>query len=145
MLPDDFNDRQSQGAAADLDAFREECIQILHLVTEALQGASDRRRQVMAEVQQAEQRLAEISRERQMAEASLKGIRDELDRFGYDAQMGQVVVAYTASFAAADGAQVQTRRFEATAPADGTGATVGPALNRAANEVAREVANWIGG
>jgi cholesterol transport system auxiliary component len=72
-------------------------------------------------------------------------LQGELDRFGYDAQTGQVVVAYTASFAAADGAQVQTRRFEATAPADGTGASVGPALNRAANEVAREVAQWIGG
>ena len=42
------------------------------------------------------------------------------------------------------GAGVETRRFSASAPADGTAATVGPALNRAANEVALEVARWIG-
>ena len=29
-------------------------------------------------------------------------------------------------------------------PADGTAATVGPALNRAANQVATEAAQWIG-
>ena len=71
-------------------------------------------------------------------------LHGELERFGYDAQAGQVVVAYNGSLATVDGA-VQTRRFVATAPADGTGATVGPALNRAANQVAREVAQWIGG
>jgi cholesterol transport system auxiliary component len=70
-------------------------------------------------------------------------LHGELERFGYDAQTGQVVVAYNGSLASADGT-VQTRRFVATAPADGTGATVGPALNRAANQVAREVAQWIG-
>ena len=31
-----------------------------------------------------------------------------------------------------------------SAPADGTGGSVGPALNRAANQVASEVAAWIG-
>jgi cholesterol transport system auxiliary component len=56
-----------------------------------------------------------------------------------------VMVVYDGSLAAAGGNQVQTRRFTATAPADGTGASVGPALNRAANQVAREVAQWIGG
>jgi cholesterol transport system auxiliary component len=40
---------------------------------------------------------------------------------------------------------VQTRRFTAAAPADGTAATVAPALNRAANQVAQDVARWIGG
>lgn len=72
-------------------------------------------------------------------------LHGELDRFGYDAQTGQVVVAYNASLSTAGGSQVQTRRFVATAPADGTGATVGPALNRAANQVALDVAKWIGG
>ena len=71
-------------------------------------------------------------------------LHGELERFGYDAQSGQVVVAYNGSLATADGT-VQTRRFVANAPADGTGATVGPALNRAANQVAREIAQWIGG
>jgi cholesterol transport system auxiliary component len=72
-------------------------------------------------------------------------LHGELERFGYDAQTGQVVVAYKASLATADGTQVQTRRFEATAPANGTGASVGPALNHAANQVAMDVAKWIGG
>ena len=72
-------------------------------------------------------------------------VEGELERFGYDAQTGQVVVAYNASMASSDGAQVKTHRFVATAPADGTGPSVGPALNRAANAVAQEVAQWIGG
>jgi cholesterol transport system auxiliary component len=45
----------------------------------------------------------------------------------------------------AGGTRVETRRFEARAPADGTASTVGPALNDAANQVAAQVAQWIGG
>jgi cholesterol transport system auxiliary component len=71
-------------------------------------------------------------------------LHGELQRFGYDAQTGQVVVVYTGALSTANN-QVQSRRFTATAPADGTGPSVGPALNRAANEVALEVAKWIGG
>jgi cholesterol transport system auxiliary component len=67
-----------------------------------------------------------------------------LQRFGYDAQTGQVVVTYDSSLSVAGGNRVETRRFSATAPADGTAATVGPALNRAANQVATDVARWIG-
>jgi cholesterol transport system auxiliary component len=69
----------------------------------------------------------------------------QLERFGYNAQTGQVEVVFDGSVAAAGGAQVQTRRFTATAPADGTGPSVGPALNRAANQVAAGIASWIGG
>lgn len=72
-------------------------------------------------------------------------LRGQLERFGYDAQTGQVMVVYNASMSTAGGSEVQTRRFVATAPADGTGASVGPALNHAANEVALDVAKWIGG
>lgn len=72
-------------------------------------------------------------------------VQGELERFGYDARTGQVVVAYNASMTSPDGAQIQTRRFLATAPADGTGPSVGPALNQAANAVAQQVAQWIGG
>jgi cholesterol transport system auxiliary component len=72
-------------------------------------------------------------------------LQGELERFGYDASTGQVMVVYNASLSSAGGTQVQTRRFVATAPADGTGASVGPALNGAANQVAMEVAKWIGG
>jgi cholesterol transport system auxiliary component len=68
----------------------------------------------------------------------------ELQRFGYDAATGQVVVQYDAHLTTAGGTRVESRRFVATQPADGTAVTVGPALNRAANQVAREVAQWIG-
>jgi cholesterol transport system auxiliary component len=68
-----------------------------------------------------------------------------LQRFGYDAATGQVVVTYDAALSTVGGNQVQTRRFTASAPADGSGSSVGPALNRAANQVAADVARWIGG
>lgn len=71
-------------------------------------------------------------------------LHGQLERFGYDAQTAQAVVVYDGSLATAGGNQVQTRRFTATVPANGTGASVGPALNRAANQVALEVAQWIG-
>ena len=71
-------------------------------------------------------------------------VNGELQRFGYDAQAGQVTVVYDASLAA-PGGRVESRRFVASAPADGSAATVGPALNRAANQVALDVAKWIGG
>lgn len=72
-------------------------------------------------------------------------VSGELQRFGYDAQTGQVVVVYDGSLSTEGGTRVEARRFTATAPADGTAATVGPALNRAANQVASEIASWIGG
>lgn len=68
-----------------------------------------------------------------------------LERFGYDQQSGQVLVIYDAALSTAGGGRVETRRFQATAPADGTAATVGPAINQAANAVALEAARWIGG
>jgi cholesterol transport system auxiliary component len=68
-----------------------------------------------------------------------------LQRFGYDASTGQVVVTYDGSLSTAGGTRVETRRFTATAPADGTAATVPAALNRAANQVALDVAKWVGG
>ena len=71
-------------------------------------------------------------------------VTGELQRFGYDASTGQVVVSYDGALSTAGGNRVETRRFTATVPADGTAATVGPALNRAANQVALEVAKWIG-
>ena len=68
-----------------------------------------------------------------------------LSRFGYDTQAGAVVVRYDGALATAGGTRVETRRFEASVPADGTAATVGPALNNAANNVAAQVAQWVGG
>lgn len=72
-------------------------------------------------------------------------VSGQLSRFGYEAGAGSVLVRYDAALAAAGGTRVETRRFEARAPADGTAATVGPALNQAANQVALDVARWIGG
>jgi len=72
-------------------------------------------------------------------------VTGQLQKFGYDAQTGQVVVQYDAALSTAGGDRVEARRFTATAPADGTSTTVGPALNTAANQVAQQVAQWIGG
>ena len=71
-------------------------------------------------------------------------VSGQLQKFGYDASTGQVTVEYDGALSTGGGNRVETRRFVATAPADGTAATVGPALNRAANEVARDVAGWVG-
>lgn len=72
-------------------------------------------------------------------------ITGNLTRFGYDEQEGAVVVRYDAAMARAGGAAVTTRRFEAREPADGTAATVAPAINAAANRVAMEAAQWVAG
>ena len=72
-------------------------------------------------------------------------VTGNLSRFGYDAQEGMVVVRYDAAMARAGGTAVATRRFEASEPADGTAGSVAPAINAAANRVAIEVAQWIGG
>ena len=67
-----------------------------------------------------------------------------LQRFGYDAGSGRVVVTYDASLSTGGGNRVETRRFTASAPADGTAATIPAALNRAANQVSLDVAKWVG-
>jgi cholesterol transport system auxiliary component len=68
-----------------------------------------------------------------------------LQHFGYDAASGQVIVQYDGALSTLGGTRVETRRFTATAPADGMAGTVGPALNEAANQVAADVAKWIAG
>lgn len=67
-----------------------------------------------------------------------------LSRFDYDARAGEVVVRYDAAISRGDGSSVESRRFEARSPADGTAAYVNQALNIAANQVAVDVAAWIG-
>jgi cholesterol transport system auxiliary component len=63
---------------------------------------------------------------------------------GYDAGSGSVVVRFDGVLLTPDG-KVTTRRFEnrvnGVAP---EAAAVGPALNAAANQVASEVADWVG-
>ena len=72
-------------------------------------------------------------------------VTGQLNRFGFDAAAQAVIVQYDAARSAGGGAQVETRRFEAQVPAVGDAASVAPALNRAANQVALEAAAWIGG
>lgn len=72
-------------------------------------------------------------------------VTGQLQRFGFDEAEQAVIVRYDASLATAGGTRVETRRFEARVPATGVAESVGPALNRAANQVALEVAGWIGG
>ena len=71
-------------------------------------------------------------------------ISGNLSRFGYDAQDGMVIVRYDAAMTKVGGKAVATRRFEAKEPADGTAASVAPAINAAANRVAMDVAQWVG-
>jgi len=62
---------------------------------------------------------------------------------GYDKASSSAVVRLDAI--RTGGGRIQTRRFEASQPAGEADAeTLGPALNRAANDVARQVADWIG-
>lgn len=67
-----------------------------------------------------------------------------LREFGYDARTSEVVLILDAARSGA-GSSVTTRRFEARVP--GVVAEAGPvgvALNQAANQVAGEVAAWVG-
>ncbi len=72
-------------------------------------------------------------------------VNGQLQHFGYDAQTGEVKVQFDGALSTQGGTHVETRRFTATIPADGTAATVGPALNRAANQVAMDIAKWVAG
>lgn len=72
-------------------------------------------------------------------------VSGELHRFGFDAATGMAVVRFDGALSTSGGTRVESRRFEASVPSDGSAASIGPALNRAANEVAIEVARWIGG
>ena len=71
-------------------------------------------------------------------------VSGQLHRFGYDAAEQAVVVRFDGAMTTAGGTRVETRRFEARVPAAGDAASVGPALNQAANQVALEAASWIG-
>ncbi|ANY19930.1 hypothetical protein A6F68_01414 [Tsuneonella dongtanensis] len=71
-------------------------------------------------------------------------LRGTLIDFGYDARSSSVVVTFDA-VRDVNGTQVMTRRFSATVPGVTPEATpVGFALNQAANDVAGQVADWVG-
>ena len=67
-----------------------------------------------------------------------------LRNFGYDARTREAVVTFDAVRNGA-ASTVTTRRFEARVPVAAPETSfVGPALNQAANDVAGQVADWIG-
>ncbi|MEP6784667.1 MAG: ABC-type transport auxiliary lipoprotein family protein [Sphingomonadales bacterium] len=75
--------------------------------------------------------------------ASMK-LSGQLQRFGVDPGAMQVVVVFDAQLSrSAD--KVETRRFEARAPLSVIdGGNAGAALNAAANDLATQVAAWVG-
>jgi cholesterol transport system auxiliary component len=72
-------------------------------------------------------------------------VNGELNRFGYDKAAGSVIVEFDGALATQGGTHVETRRFTASVPSADDRVSVGAALNRAANQVAMEVAAWVGG
>jgi cholesterol transport system auxiliary component len=81
------------------------------------------------------------------ASVPVGGVRlsGRLIAMGYDARSRSVVVRFDAIRTGANG-EVQTKRFESVV--DGVAplpAEVGPALNKAANNVAAQVAEWMAG
>jgi cholesterol transport system auxiliary component len=70
----------------------------------------------------------------------------ELRNFGFDGSTNEAVVTFDgALIRGSDANRVEKKRFEArvaVSPINYT--TVGPALNQAANQVAGEVADWVG-
>ena len=70
-------------------------------------------------------------------------LRGNLSSFGYDASQSAVVVRFDATMLGSDGV-VEQQRFEAVeSGVMADAASVGPALNRAANDVAMQVAEWL--
>jgi len=70
-------------------------------------------------------------------------LRGTLRNFGYDAATSSVVVRFDAIREGVDHS-VEMRRFEAVEPGISPKVgSVGPALNRAANDVARQVSEWM--
>lgn len=69
----------------------------------------------------------------------------DLRSFGVDAATTSVVVTFDAALIRQSGSPLEKRRFEASVPVGAvTPGEVGVALNQAANQVAGEVADWVG-
>ena len=69
----------------------------------------------------------------------------EIRTFGVDGDTGEAVVTYDASLIRGPETMVEKRRFEARVPVTPIEAVpVATALNQAANQVAAEVADWVG-
>ncbi|MDB5736859.1 MAG: transporter auxiliary component-like protein [Sphingomonas bacterium] len=82
---------------------------------------------------------------RDAALASGPKLGGRLLAFGIDAGSSQASVVYDATLIRT-GSQIETRRFAAQAPIGGaiTEASAGTAINAAANDVATQVADWVG-
>ncbi|TPG17553.1 ABC transporter [Sphingomonas koreensis] len=69
----------------------------------------------------------------------------ELRNFGVDAGTNEAVVTYDAALLRVGQTNVEKRRFEARVPVAAVEAgAVGVAINQAANQVAGEIADWVG-
>ncbi len=69
----------------------------------------------------------------------------ELRRFGVDEASSEAVVTFDASLMRGNASVFEKRRFEARVPVAAIEtAPVGAALNQAANQVAAEIADWVG-
>lgn len=69
----------------------------------------------------------------------------ELRAFGVDADTNEAIVTYDAALIRGPETVVEKRRFEARVPlSEIKAAPVGAALNQAANQVAAQVADWVG-
>jgi len=76
-----------------------------------------------------------------VAATQLSGTLEAMD---YDAAQGAVVVRYDAVLQTAD-SKIMTRRFESVVPGVAADPVpVAEAMNRAANDVAAQVADWVG-
>jgi cholesterol transport system auxiliary component len=73
-------------------------------------------------------------------------IGGRLIQMGYDAQRGAVIVRFDAMRTERGSSPIQSRRFEAVVEGvEPKAKPVGAALNQAANDVARQVADWVKG
>jgi cholesterol transport system auxiliary component len=69
----------------------------------------------------------------------------ELRMFGVDEATGEAVVTFDATLMRGEAAVFEKQRFEARVPVSPIAAVpVGAALNQAANQVAAQVADWVG-
>ena len=76
--------------------------------------------------------------------AAATKLTGQLADFGYDAASGSVVVRYDAVLQTPDGQIPHTPVREQVPDIAATGGAVAAALNQAANQIAGEVADWVG-
>lgn len=99
---------------------------------------------LMAETIAAKTGRAVLSGSQAFADPGAK-LGGELRRFGIDGANGDAVVSFEATLQRGADKIFEKRRFEAREPTSAiTADNAGTALNRAANKVAGEVADWVG-